>query len=201
MKTRAVLWALLTVMLVAFAAIVSRKAIADGENEIPPPVGKFSSTLQGSVAICLDPSTLQGESCTTSGVLVVPLTFLGNGAESLDSQGDACGTFTETDSNLPVDASPPLVRQNEHVSGKTLNYDSTTGTGDGSFTVYTGGTCNGAIFDSTGATELASGTDHFVVTDGGKRFDFLFTKLTNPANSAGDFSVSGTDLKQTNSNS
>jgi hypothetical protein len=189
-------------MLVAFATVSSRKAIADGEDGIPPPVGNFSSTLQGSIAACADPSPpFAPESCNTSGVLVVPLTFVANGAETFDNEGNSCGTFSEVDSNLPVDATPPLVTQNEHVSGKTLNYDSTTGTGDGSFTVYTGGTCNGAIFDSTGATELASGTDHFVVTDGGKRFDFIFTKLTNPANSAGDFSVSGTDLKQRRSES
>src|SRR5438132_8498579 len=164
MKNRAVV--MLAVMLVAFAAIVSQKAIADGEQHgIPLPAGRFSGTVQGSLAFCLNPSTFAEESCTTSGVLVVPLSVLINGAETFDNEGNACGAFAEVDSNLPVDASPPSVTPNEHVVAKVLNYDSTTGTGDGSFTGYIGGTCNGVTFDSTGATQISSGTDHFVVTD------------------------------------
>lgn len=107
----------------------------------------------------------------------------------------------EVDSNLPVDASPPLVTPNEDSAGKLLNYDSTTGTGDISFITYTGGTCHGATFDSTDATELSSGTIHFVVTNNGNRIDFLATKLTNSTSSIGDFSLSGTDLRQTRSGS
>lgn len=47
-----------------------------------------SSTLQGSLAICLNPSTFAEESCTTSGVLVAPLSVLQNGAVTWDEQGN-----------------------------------------------------------------------------------------------------------------
>ena len=196
MKTR---YAVL-VMLAAFAAVLSQKAIAgkgeSGGAGIPLPVGQSSQTLQGSLAICLNSTTFAEESCSTNGVAVFPISVLINGVVTGDAAGNSCASVTEVDSDLPVDASPPFVTANEHSTGKVLNYDSTTGTGDGSFTSYIGGTCNGVTFDSTGATKLSSGTFHFVVTDNGKRIDFLNTALTNPAGSIGDFSLSGTNLMQ-----
>ena len=202
MKTR---YAVLLVMLAAFAAVLSQKAIAgkgegggQGETgEIPLAVGQFSTTVQGSFAICLNSTTFAEESCSTAGAAVFPLSILQNGVTTWDKEGNLCSTVTEVDSNLPVDASPPTVTANENTVGKPLNYNSTTGIGDGSFTTYVGGACNGATFDNTGATELSSGTFHFVVTDDGKRIDFLVTKLTNSTGSLGDFSISGTDLRQT----
>jgi hypothetical protein len=130
-------------------------------------------------------------------VLAIPLSVLFNGAATIDKAGNSCASGTEVDSDLPVDASRPFVTANEHVAGKVLHYDSTTGTGDGSFTSYIGGTCHGATFDSTGATELSRGKDHFSVTEHGERIDFLFTKLTNSITSIGDFSLSGIALSQT----
>jgi hypothetical protein len=202
MKTR---YAVL-VMLAVFAAVLSQKAIAgkgasssSGDHGIPLPAAQFSSTVQGSFAICLNPTTFAQESCSTSGVLAIPLSYLATGASTQDNEGNSCGTFTQVVSDLPVDASPPTVTANTHVTGKLLNYDSTIGAGDTSFTAYTGGTCNGVTFDSTGATVVSNGTSHFVVTDDGKRIDFLFTTLINSTSSIGDFSLSGTDLRQTSS--
>jgi hypothetical protein len=202
MKTR---YAVL-VMLAAFAAVLSQKAIAgkgeSGGGGIPLPVGQSSQTLQGSLAICLNSTTFAQVSCSTAGtagVAVFPISVLINGVVTGDAAGNSCAAVTEVDSDLPVDASPPTVTANEHSAGKILNYDSTTGTGDLSFTGYIGGTCSGATFDSAGATKLSSGTVHFVVTDNGKRIDFLITTLTNPAGSIGDFSLSGTNLMQTRS--
>jgi hypothetical protein len=189
------------VMLAAFAAVLSQKAIAgkgaSGGGGIPLPAGQFSSTVQGSFAICLNPTTFALESCSTSGVLVLPQTYLATGAGTMDNEGNSCAAFTQVQSTLPVDVTPPFVTANTHVTSKLLNYDSTTGTGDNSFTAYTGGTCNGVTFDSTGATVVSNGTSHFVITDDGKRTDFLFTTLTNSSASLGDFSLSGTDLRQT----
>jgi len=204
MKTR---YAVLLVMLAVSAAVLSQKAIAgkgasggqDGTGGIPLPFGQSSQTLQGSVAICLNSTTFAEESCSTTGAAVFPTSVLTNGVITGDAAGNSCAAVTEVDSDLPVDPSPPIVTANEHSAGKLLNYDSTTGTGDASFTSYIGGTCNGATFDSTGATKLSSGTVHFVVTDNGKRVDFLITALTNPAGSLGDFSLSGTNLRQTSS--
>jgi hypothetical protein len=208
MKSR---YAVLLVTAIFAGLILSQKAIAGnhggpsngnqggGQGGIPLSAGQFSQTFQGSFALCLDPTSFAEESCSTTAVLVIPLSILDNGVIASDETGNSCATITEVDSDLPVDASPPNVTANEHSVGTLLNYDSTTGTGNGSFTNYIGGACNGATFDSTGATELASGTNHFVVTDNGNRVDFLITSITNPTGSIGDFSASGTNLRQTRS--
>jgi hypothetical protein len=81
-----------------------------------------------------------------------------------------------------------------HVTGKITSYDPTTGTGDAGFTEYSGGQCHGSAFDSTGATAVNSGTDHFVVSNRGKRIDGVLTSLTNPA--IGAFSFPFTLLRQ-----
>ncbi|MBV8773564.1 MAG: hypothetical protein JO166_14725 [Deltaproteobacteria bacterium] len=76
-------------------------------------------------------------------------------------------------------------------------YDSTTGIGSASYTGYSGGSCNGTSFDSSGATEIGSATLQFVVTRGGRQIDITFTQLTNPTNSIGSVSLFDTDLRQT----
>jgi len=77
-----------------------------------------------------------------------------------------------------------------------IPYDPASGTGDQSFTLYTGGKCNGATFDSTGATATSTGTDHFVASDNGKRLDGIFTSTTDAIGGIGDFSQTFVALQQ-----
>ncbi len=157
--------------------------------------GGYASIVPGSFAICLNPATFLEESCTTAGALVIPLTSMNVGKVIMDSNGNACGTYSEVNSNLPVDASPPQVVA-LNVAAKLLNYDPASGTGDESFTSYTGGKCNGAAFDSVGATVIGTGTDHFTASGNGKRIDGIFTSLTDAVGGIGDFSFSFFNLKQ-----
>jgi hypothetical protein len=83
-----------------------------------------------------------------------------------------------------------------NVAAKTLNYDPASGTGDWPFTVYTGGKCNGATFDSAGATVNSRGTVHFVASGNGKRIDGIFPSFTDDVGGIGDVSVSSINLKQ-----
>ncbi len=165
-------------------------------EEIPGPAGQFSDTAQGSQALCFNPTEPVLEDCSTSGVVVIPINLLENGAGSIDSAGNSCFTVTDADSALPVNAIHPLI-QVLHSVGKVINYDSTTGTGDSSFIAYSGGRCHGATFDHTGATKNASGTNHFVVTAGGSRIDLVTTSVNTPSNAIASFSTSGTLLMQT----
>ena len=182
-------------LLTVFAAFLSQRALAGG---IPPPTGTFSATTTGSFAICLNPTTFVEEACTTRGVFAAPLTLLAVGNATGNTNG-GCESLVETDSDFPVDASPPLVTPNEHVIYRITDYDPNTGTGDDTFIGYVGGHCNGASFDKTGATKVSSGTTHFTVSENGNRVDGLVTKLTNPTNSIGDFSVYGVSRRlQTN---
>jgi hypothetical protein len=168
----------------------------DSDKKFPLPFGQFSVTSQGSLAVCINPGTFTEESCSTAGALVVPLTELYTGVTAVDREGTSCVTFTTTDSTFPVGATPPTVISNAHCVGKVVNYDSTIGAGDGSYTVFIGGKCNGATFDSTGATPTKTGTFHFAVSDGGNRSDFLVTSLTDPLGGIAGFSFSGTYLRQ-----
>ena len=98
--------------------------------------------------------------------------------------------------DLPPDAFPATVNKNEAVS-KLVDYDSTTGTGDSSTTYYTGGKCVGSTFDGTGATQYASTTSHFVVSEAGDRIDWVITSFTDPVGKYSDVSISGTYRRQT----
>src|ERR1700733_4572686 len=130
MKSR---YAVLLGMAIFTGLILSQKAIArndgksssngypGGQNGIPLLAGQFSSTLQGSLAICLNPTSFALESCSTSGALVAPLSVLAAGAYTQDNAGNSCAAYTEVDSDLPVNASPPTVTANEHVSAKVVN--------------------------------------------------------------------------------
>jgi hypothetical protein len=184
-------------IMIAIAAIASRPARAgNGSEGIPLPVGQFSVSLKGSLAICLDPSTFAEESCSTTGVLVFPLSVLSKGSFVEDAAGNTCSTQTEIDSALPLNSLPPTVRANEHVVNTLLDYDPDTGTGNSSFVIYIGGSCSGTSFNSAGAHQFSSGTVNFVVSDNGNRLDDSITTLINPTSSIGNFSLSVTHLRQ-----
>jgi len=174
------------VLLLTLATLTGQKAFA---QSFPLKAGTFSSTVTGSLAVCLNPTTFALEACTTKGVLVAPLTVLSVGRGVGDAKGNACSSVVETDSDFPVDASPPLVTKNEHVVAKLTTYDPTTGVGDGTSTTYTGGQCKGASFDSTGATVASTGTFHDVVSENGNRADLIVTSVSNSTKSVGDFSL------------
>ena len=79
---------------------------------------------------------------------------------------------------------------------KVTSYNPATGSGDSSFTSYTGGNCVGSKFDSTGATATNTGTLHFVASNGGRRTDSVDTTLTDPVGDIGAFNLSGFAIRQ-----
>lgn len=190
----------LLVSVLVIATIVAARAVtvhAGKSGGIPLRAGKFSASVQGTFAVCLDPNTFAPESCSTGGALIFPLSLLQNGSGTSDQQGNACANYTEVDTALPPSTFPPTVTTNEHNVSKFIDYDPTSGTGDVSSTGYVGGTRNGATFDSTGATQTSSSTAHVVLSNDGNRSDFIVTQVTNPTNSIGSFSISGFNLGQT----
>ena len=63
-------------------------------------------------------------------------------------------------------------------------------------TNYAGGNCKGAVFDSTGATEFGTFSEHFIASNNGMRLDLLLTELqATPVNYIGTFSTTLTALK------
>ena len=105
MKPRTIVWTMLAGTLAANPA-----AMAWEQEGIPLPAGHFSYTEQGSAAECLNPTSGAPESCSASGVRVVPVSVLENGAETRDGTGNVCETEVAVVSTLPVNASPPTVQ-------------------------------------------------------------------------------------------
>ena len=195
---------LLVILTVGFVLVMSQSlmkvAAGDAGDDEGVPLkalaGKYSDTAQGTFALCVDPTNNFAQiSCADKKAKAFPLTTVQVGNETDDAKGNSCETYSETDSDLPPDFTPPFVAV-FHSVGTVKSFDRSTGAGDGSFTSYSGGKCEGASFDSSGATVSATGTFHFVVGNHGRRVDFLLTSLTNPAGAIGDFSFSGTNLRQ-----
>jgi len=212
---------LVAIVVGSLALVVAQPLIAQHWSEaaaqIPLPSGQFSASAQGSFGICISNAGAP-ESCSTSGAVVLALTGLANGSFTFDSAGNGCGVTSEVDSFplAPIYLGPPpfpgyppspaIFGSPRHVVTKVTNYDSATGIGDRSQTIYSGGTCNGANFNSRGAPVIGVQTVHFVVTNGGNRIDgfptsnVAYVSATDHSNVLAGFSVSATDTRQTSEN-
>jgi hypothetical protein len=189
MKCYATLFGML---LLSVAALAATPALA----RIPEPTGRYSVARQGSLAVCLNPAkNYAAESCSASGAVVFPLSDIATGSITYLA-GIGCGTDTEVFNSLPPNTVPPSLNP-ETVVVKVTSYESTTGIGTGSYTAYSGGSCTGANFDSTGATKEGSGTLQFVVTEDGRQVEATLTQFQSPINSLGSVSLFDSDLKQT----
>jgi hypothetical protein len=192
---------LLAIFIAGFVIVMSQglREVAGGDDEGIPLkalAGKYSSTAHGSYALCLDPTNNFAEvNCSSTKAVDFPQTEVDIGNGTADDKGNSCTTYSATISDQPPDLSPPFVGVTHTVS-RTTSYDPETGSGDGTFTSYSGGKCVGAHFNSDGATIASSGSSHFVVAHRGERGDFNLTSLTNPIGSLGDFSYYGTNLRQ-----
>jgi hypothetical protein len=144
---------LFAIVIGSLALVVGQPLIiqhgSEAAAQIPLPSGQFSSSAQGSVGICVSNSGAP-ESCSTSGATVVAINGVANGSFFFDSAGNGCGVTSEVDS-LPLapiylgpppfpryPAFPALFGSPRHVVTKVTNYDSATGIGDRSQTLYGG---------------------------------------------------------------
>jgi len=200
---RAAKFALAIVLAVAeLVLLADQRAAADGGIPLAALAGNYAFTCQGSFAICLDPGTFGVADCaTTTSPIILPLTDLGIGQLTRDTQGNSCGSDFDVTTSLPVGKTPPSLGSVHPAVAKTLNYDPATGTGELSFVEYFGGKCNGSTFDRDGATETATSAAHLAASGGGKRFDLVFTSLIifpsdTTGNFVGGFSLSCTSLRQ-----
>ena len=171
---------------------------AEGTGKIPLSklAGTYTETIQASLFVCFSATPpFPLAKCGSAGATGAPFTALAVGVQTRDAAGNSCTTWTEADTDSPLTVSPPIVYV-LHQTGQTTNYDLTTGAGEGSFTNYFGGKCNGTDFDSTGATVANTGTFHFVVSHHGNRMDAVVTSLVSPSGDIGSFSIPATLLRQ-----
>jgi hypothetical protein len=181
------------VMLLAVAAVATS---ARAQN-IPEPSGQYAVSIHGSLAVCLNPDTGATEACSASKAVPYPLTFVEIGTITYGS-GVGCESDYQVVTPLPPANMPATVTLNAHAALKLTSYDRARGVGTGAFTSYTGGSCDGTSFDSSGATETGTGTYQIVVTEGGRHNDVLITQDTAlPVNDLNSISLYGAELKQT----
>jgi hypothetical protein len=165
----------------AIGLAAGSQAMAGGWNQIPFPIGNFSLMAQGTEASC------SGNSCAELSVIEV-------GNVVRDASGNGCGTHAAVVNTVPPGASLLAAVPSVTFVVKVLHYDPTTGTGDESLNEYSGGSCQGAIFNNAGATQSVSGTLHFVVSSGGQRIDSIVTQLSIAG--LGGYSISFTERQQ-----
>ena len=152
------------------------------------------SRSKDSLTYCFVPDFSDFENCSIAGSVATPANIGLVGQGTRDNKGNICETFTAT-VGFPLSAFPPIVVSEQEIFTK-ITYDPATGSGDASFTNYTGGKCTGSKFISTGATVVDTGTIHFVFSGNGNREDYILTTLVNPQGSYGAFNLVGFRLKQ-----
>jgi len=163
--------------------------------------GGYSDTVHASEAACLaPPSYTTAVACTTAGAGVFPISDVETGQVTFGSDGSGCQTSVAVAADIPPSSTPPSVIPFTGVRTLT-DYDPATGTGDWAFTTYTGGKCNGASFDNTGATVFTSGVEHFAISERGQRVDDVVTSFFSGSGSSSiaayaDFTIAGILLRQ-----
>jgi hypothetical protein len=170
-------------------------AVAGGPVTLASLAGTYTETGHGQDAFCHNSQGPIPCSSFHSGDILETFQFLDLAEGTADTNGNFCGTHTAALADLPVDNNVTFVFHTISVSTVT-NYDPSTGIGDLANTAYIGGHCNGASFDSGGATQTGTGTVHFIVSSDGKRIDFMTTASQDASGDAGGFQESETALKR-----
>ena len=186
---------LFSILIVSFALIMTHDFnMAAQAESIPLKAGSAAVHEEGSISFCFKPDFSALESCSAADETAAAFNVAIVGQNTQDKAGNACGTFSVTESFFA--GNPLPIVEVLHTVGTVTTYDPTTGVGDLSSTAYVGGKCTGSTFDKTGATLDSTATIHFVASEGGKRSDFVATSLSNPAGSIGGFALSGFVLQQ-----
>lgn len=151
----------------------------------------------GTDKLVYNPKTFAAESCAAKDALIVGFTVASIGQTTASGAGNSCDTAVN--GYFDVGDPTPSTSQVQYTAATTINFNSATQTGNVSFTNWTGpGTCKGATFvPGKGATIIATGTAHFVISMKGARADSIITSYTNvPKGSNGAFLLTGTNLLQ-----
>jgi hypothetical protein len=168
----------------------------DGGVTLASLAGKFAARGGGFQTVCFNTGFTALEDCATAPHLV-PFNFTQIQHVTRGVAGNGCSVATTT--NAPVFGTkfPSVGHELINVSNIT-SFDPATGSGTGSSKGYDGGSCNGAVFDSTGATQVNTTTFSFDVSDSGNRIETIttgFTAVTSAFSLAG--SVNGVVFSQT----
>ena len=143
--------------------------------------GKFKSTGNGIDTVCFKAGFTALEDCASAPRAQQVSFNTGIVRATRDMAGNACsvGTLTARAVVVGPTSSPfgPVIIPITAVS-TTITFDPTTGSGTASFRQYRGGSCIGAVFDTTGAILTGTGTVSFLVSNRGNRIEQILTSLS-----------------------
>ncbi len=180
------------VLMAGFTLVLVQAIKVDAAPPLPHP-GSAEESLQGTVTVCLAPGTTNPEPCDQSGVTFTAVSVVEVGRIAWDRDGNACGDGMET---ISVPGSAFQISQKIMIAMKMNSYDPATRSGDATGKGYSGGTCKGGVFDTSGATERSNAAFHFVISQNGKRLDAVVTSLSFATEEIGSFSVSAKAFSQ-----
>lgn len=132
--------------------------------------------------------------CASVGAHPLPFNQTGIFYRTGDAAGKFCGVITLT--TAPVSGTKFSAGVSATTQVGTTTFDPTTGSGTESFSRYAGGSCIGAVFDSTGATLTGTTTRSFVVSDSGNRIESIITSFSSVAGSVQGNVFSQTAIRQ-----
>jgi hypothetical protein len=164
---------------------VSQAQDDEGSVTLADLAGKFSARGSGFSTVCFNSTSTALQDCATA-PHIVPFNFTRIEWETRDAGGNSCGVHTVTSAPVFGTKFPSAGQKRTNVT--TSSFDPATGSGTGSGTQYVGGSCNGAVFDGTGATKVVTFTFSFDVSDSGNRIETVVTGFTAVASA---FSVAG----------
>ncbi len=145
----------------------------DGGVTLASLAGKFAARGSGFETVCFNTLFTALEDCATA-PHVVPFNLTQIQHTTRDAAGNGCSISTTTSAPVFGSRFPAGVNTRTNVS-TTTSFDPATGSGTGSGSQYVGGSCNGAVFDPTGSTKVATFTFSFDVSDSGNRIESITT--------------------------
>ena len=154
----------------------------------PPASGSAAVNIGGQVTVCVKKGTTTPRACTFANALKVQASVQDVGRAAWDALGNVCTSASET---IAVPGTTVRITEDVTLVGTLETYDPASQTGTASVDGYSGGSCDGSVFNSQGATKRYSAAAKFVVSDGGKRIDGTATDITFPSIELGTFSISG----------
>ncbi len=159
--------------------------------------GKFAGRGSGFFSLCFAAPITAFTTvvdCASVGAHPLPFNQTGIFHRTSDAAGNFCGVITVATAPVSGTKFPAGVSASTTVG--TTSFDPTTGSGTQSFIRYHGGTCSGAVFDSTGATPLGTTTSSFVVADSGDRIESIVTSFSTVTGTVQGNVFSTTSIRQ-----
>src|SRR5229473_226486 len=158
------------------------QAQANGGVTLASLAGKFETKGGGSYTVCFTDNFTTAVDCASARHQEVQFKVTTVSRGTRDAAGNFCAvaTLTSTPTDGPDYGAKFPARMNftrTNVS-TTTSFDPTTGSGSSSFSQYLGGRCDGAVFDTTGATLVSTGTQSFMVSDSGNSIETIITSLS-----------------------